>query len=199
MATQMPTLTEQVFASRSTNLSVTRFAALDETIQGGLQRKIAPGLRYAFGRDSGVTDSEGFDIPVGGSVRVDEALRRRDAEYISRYGMHYPPETDAALFDADDPDDSKRAYLKRAFLSTEDFLRQRSALTGDFRELPPVAPGSQDDLRKVTDLVIDGDVAGLLALYEVEEAEWGRPDVLEAAQSALSRLAERAEAQPPAA
>jgi hypothetical protein len=196
MPTQEATPTEQVFVSKSTNLSVTRFGALTD-IQNGLQRKLSPGLRYEFGRESSVVDSQGFSILEGGAVRVTDELRKRDRQYIVEYGHLYGAEKDV---DPGEKDTLRGPHQVERFLSTEDFLRRRAEETGAFQEVPPVAPDSNPVLRRITDLVIEDDIDGLLQLHEDETDGWQRPDVLEAAESALNRLVEKRELeQPPAA
>lgn len=185
MALHTPTKTEQVFASKSINLSVTRFTALTD-IQNGIQRKLSPGLRYAFGSESNVVGDDGDNLLEGGSIKVDDQMRRRDWQFIERYGHLYPAEVDEDW----DTDVAKGKAQRKRFLSTEDFLRQRSVETGDFVEVEPAAPGSGDTLQRVIELAAEQDIEGLVAVAEQETAGWERQDVLDAVEGALTRLQE---------
>lgn len=186
MASKAPTLEEQVFTSRHMNLTVTRFPKREQ-IHGDLKSEVAPGLRYHFGQESAVRGSDGDFVMQGGSIRVDDELRRRDEEYIEEYGEWCPPEVPLNK-------EQRKAYKEGtlepedAYLSTEEFLRKRSRETGQFHELPPVAPDAGEALRTVAELAIDRDTEGLVKLAEAESNEWARPAVLEAVEHALERL-----------
>jgi hypothetical protein len=187
MANKAPTLNEQVFASRYANLTVTRFPEMEDQ-QGGLKRKVAPGLRYSFGGEvAGVTDSEGMGVIAGGSLRVDDELRERDWMYIEEYGDLYPPEK---VLGRKERKAHREGNLdpQEAFLSTEEFLRERMKVTGDFHELPAVAPDASEVLQRVTELAIDRDVDGLVKLVEDEQGEWNRPQVIEAVKRAVAQI-----------
>lgn len=190
MALQTPTKTEPVFASRHGNLIVVRFPGLGD-VQNGLQRKLSPGLRYHFGRESDVRTSDGNKAVESTGVKVTDALRKRDRDYIAQYGHLYDAETDVEPSETD----GLRGWQhqKDRFWTTEEFLRWSAFTERHFYEVEPAAPGSADTLEEIAGFAIDGDVDALVNLLEQEQEEWARPDVVKAATHALEKLASAAD------
>lgn len=112
---------------------------------------------------------------------VDDELRARDAAYFKKY---------ADLL-KEEGTDTRPA---------QEWLRDHPKLNGEhgFVEIPPVAPDSGPVLQAITAAAIGSDVERLVAIHAEEEAEWKRPDVLEAASEALRMLEERELVQEPA-
>lgn len=181
---EAPTKTEPVFMSRHTNLRITRFPERGKDEGGPL-----PGLSYDFGQDSGVQDSEGYEIVIGGTLRVTDELRLRDEHYIDEYAPMLDPERTLNREDRRKHKDGKLDPAE-AFLSTEEFLRKRAEKTRGFYEVPVVAPDPADELRQIAELAVARDTDGLVELAAKEKAGWGRRQVLDQIEHVLEMLAE---------
>ena len=181
-----PTLTEPVFVSKYSGLTVTRFNEERATKDNPGR----PGLRYQFGAEvAGITDSQGLGIIAGGSLRVDAELRRRDEMYIEEWGE---------LLHSEKPLNREQRRLRREgdlpdedqFYTTDEFLRNKTKEPGClFNELPAVAPDASEVLARVQELGIAHDAEGLLEIGEEEKGEWNRPQVIEAVQRAVAQIA----------
>lgn len=96
-----PTRTEPVFACKSHNHRLVRFAQRYEYFPDQTKREITPGLAYEF---------------VNGILRVDDQLRARDQEFLRVHGKHHTPD-DLDTGEFDDTD----TFLRRRAAETSDF------------------------------------------------------------------------------
>jgi hypothetical protein len=80
----------------------------------------------------------------------------------------------------------------------EEWLRahERFGIPHGFAEIDAVPSNSAVPLAKVTELLIEEDIEGLVELYEEEERGDNRPDVLKAAAGALAKLEAQQAADP---
>jgi hypothetical protein len=154
-----PTQSEQVFVSQSAGLVVVRVPTEEKVLAGDKTARVHDGLRYEF---------------QDGTLRVTDALRKRDARFFTKHRDICVPDT-----------------LDDKFLSTEEWLRARAVETNGFQELAYEAADPTDTLEQIAHMAIDSDEEGLVALFESENAGDARQKVLDAATRALEAIQAR--------
>lgn len=161
-----PTKSRQVFFSKIPNLRIVRERGNEAISPTGGITRTAFSLVYQFGNDNGGNDHPNYLV-------VDDDLRARDEQFFN--------------------DHADQMGLKPDTRPAEEWLRDHKMFDapeglGGFVEILPVAPDPSQVLSDVAMLAAEQDEETLLKVYEAEQGNWRRPEVLGTIERALDHL-----------